>query len=61
MEEDILNYSPIVMFRGTPCMFIKCTLYAVGGDVINPGTIYTLLVWAKMFFCIKFDNVRVSL
>ena len=19
MEEDILNYSPIVMFRGTPC------------------------------------------
>ena len=22
MEEDILNYSPIVMFRGTPCMFV---------------------------------------
>jgi len=21
MEEDILNYSPTVMFRGTPCMF----------------------------------------
>ena len=20
MEEDILNYSPTVMFRGTPCM-----------------------------------------
>ena len=20
MEEDILNYSPIVMFRGTPCI-----------------------------------------
>ena len=22
MEEDILNYSPNVMFRGTPCMLI---------------------------------------
>jgi len=27
-EEDILNYSPTVMFRGTPCMYkslcLKC-------------------------------------
>ena len=23
MEEDILNYSPIVMFRGTPCRIIS--------------------------------------
>ena len=23
MEEDILNYSPIVMFRGTPCIFFE--------------------------------------
>ena len=22
MEKDILNYSPTVMFRGTPCMYI---------------------------------------
>ena len=22
MEEDFLNYSPTVMFRGTPCIFI---------------------------------------
>ncbi len=22
MEEDILNYSPTVMFRGTPCIFL---------------------------------------
>ena len=21
MEEDILNYSPTVMFRGTPCIY----------------------------------------
>ncbi len=24
MEKDILNYSPPVMFRGTPCMFTFC-------------------------------------
>ena len=23
MEEDIQNYSPTVMFRGTPCMYCK--------------------------------------
>ena len=33
MEEDIQNYSPIVMFRGTPCKFnldvnlhLKCAI-----------------------------------
>jgi len=24
MEEDILNYLPTVMFRGTPCIFLSC-------------------------------------
>ena len=23
MEEDIQNHSPTVMFRGTPCMYLK--------------------------------------
>ena len=25
MEEDILNYSPTVMFRGTPCSSVQLT------------------------------------
>ena len=26
MEEDILNYSPTVMFRGTPCILLNLGL-----------------------------------
>jgi len=27
MEKDILNYSPTVMFRGTPCIQISKTTF----------------------------------
>jgi len=27
MEEDILNYSPTVMFRGTPCRSYETTMH----------------------------------
>ena len=27
MEEDILNYSPTAMFRGTPCSFLSTSPY----------------------------------
>ena len=29
MEEDILNYLPTVMFRGTPCTFLGDTVLNV--------------------------------
>ena len=32
MEEDILNYSPTVMFRGTPC---NLGLFIVSKNVLN--------------------------
>ena len=33
MEEDVLNYSPIVMFRGTPCIFTFNDVIPVNPDV----------------------------
>ena len=37
MEEDIKNYSPTVMFRGTPCMSDTCSFS--GGDIYPTATI----------------------
>ena len=31
MEEDILNYSPTVMFRGTPCILQNIEIYISKG------------------------------
>ena len=33
MEEDIQNYSPIVMFGGTPCMSLQFSLYITYQEV----------------------------
>ena len=41
MEEDIQNYSPIVMFRGTPCMNVVC--YLVYYKPFSFHTVSTLL------------------
>ena len=40
MEEDILKYSPTVMFRGTPCMSVY-----LGLDKGVMGTLITILTF----------------
>ena len=34
MEEDILNYSPTVMFRGTPCIIENNPLKNCQDDIL---------------------------
>ena len=39
MEEDIQNYSPTVMFRGTPCIYFACLsarLYPINFKTAEP-------------------------
>ena len=44
MEEDILNYSPTVMFRGTPCT-IKGSIHR---KFRSGGWIYNFLIGCKV-------------
>ena len=41
MEEDILKYSPTVMFRGTPCIKV------VFNKSINSNSLYVVLIMLK--------------
>ena len=45
MEEDILNYSPTVMFRGTPCRFLVCTRCPPRTPLLN----LSVVLCPKMF------------
>ena len=50
MEEDILKYSPTVMFRGTPCIII----YAEAGtlSIVN----LEHLIWISNVGTCKFED-----
>jgi len=38
MEKDILNYSPTVMFRGTPCSLDREQLVTTLPEELGPGS-----------------------
>ena len=40
MEEDIENYSPTFMFRGTPCMHSRA--YNPAGQPTDPNSVTTI-------------------
>ena len=71
MEEDIFNYSPTVMFRGTPCTFvckINVMVYILQVFLYNKRSVYGLRILATILifglFCfLKFlvqnlDNIN---
>ena len=41
MEANILNYSPTVMFRGTPCIYPRCVDLRTGAFDVPPQEILT--------------------
>ena len=64
MKKDILNYSPTVMFRGTPCMkhffLIKCPIYEMsqhpfpnGKSVLNNLWLYVVNFHKQRHHCFK--------
>ena len=47
MIEDILNYSPTVMFRGTPCM--PYGKFPLGKFHIGKVSTWEIVTWEKAF------------
>ena len=57
MEKDILNYSPTVMFRGTPCTWIICFCTSHGLKLMDNVHVYSFLTIHEMH---KFSPVIYS-
>ena len=62
MEEDILNYSPTVMFRGTPCtsrseLFIRESLWILQLlENCTDQSLFNLLMQIKALICNSIDG-----
>jgi len=49
MEKDILNYSPTVMFRGTPCMVLATDIQYIGYKGLRQVYLYSVQIYEGLF------------